>query len=308
MKQKRNQEYYVTLVDKIGSDIKTTDQIYVLIQETDAEFGFNCPKNLLSQVMTRFCDLLGDTITSMDDTETKRRGRGNPKLYQVNVEAAKEIIRSSKVPQKKEKELKPVEGKPVGKILLDQKTLYTQLYQQLDVAYDAGSFVVTLTPTRMRLLDKYHAETMVYADWTQKHKNILRFRAQVDIKNSMISLDSYVKETFGIDLGACTKFNIVKVASREMRVSEVDEKFILYIVMKLIQKEKKSVDTTFILKVLREHFGFTMDRQSLVSIAKEEKQLSVSLDKQAIGVVSIDSLEKLIQAYSPENYKEVVFA
>ena len=300
----RNQDYYISLVEKMGDEIKSTSEVYTLIEKTDAEFGLSCPKNLLSCVMSRFCDILDGALTIVEDTDTKRRGRGVPMLYQVNnVGAAIEKIKSMKATKTVKKEKKVKEN-------VDLKSTLEHLYKQLEVAYDAESRTITLSQPRMKLLKTNHIETVIFADWSQEKKNILRFMNSGDIKKSMLTLDSMYKEKFGSDLGACTKFNIVKVTTREKtsELSEVDEKYILWIVMKVISKERNLVEVTSLLKILREQIGVSIDRHTLIDLCKSIESLSISMDKQKIGFGIGAKIDELLRTYSPENYKRKIYA
>lgn len=304
-RNQRNQDYYIALVEKMGDEIKSTSEVYELIEKTDAEFGLNCPKNLLSVVMSRFCDLLGGTLAIVDDTDTKRRGRGTPKLYQVNVGAAIERIRSMKATKVVKKETKEKVRETI-----DLKSTLEHLYKQLEIAYDAESRTITLSQARIKFLKSIHIETVIFADWSQEKKNILRFVNSGELKRSMLTLDSMYKEKFGSDLGACTKFNIVKVTTREKasELSEVDEKYILWIVMKVLSGERYSVEVTSLLKILREQIGVSIDRHTLVDLCKSVEGLSLSMDKQKVSFKLEAKVEELLRTYSPENYKTKVYA
>ena len=314
MKTKRNQEYFRTLVGKIGEDIKSTSEVYELIGETDAEFGLSCPKNLLSVVMTKFCDILGDSISIVDDTDVRRRGRGVPKLYQINVDAA--LARIDSMPKHEEAAPKSIARqakKPKEEKIFDHKQLCEDLYDKLERAYDLEDQTIYFKQSTMKRLMESRMDTVIFADWSAAKKDgVLVFRSRKDLKNSIISLDSLVKDKYEKDLGACAKFNIVKVTRRDAAVSKeltkLDQDYITYIIMKLILHEKHALDISVISKVLREHFGISMDRLTIIDLVKTVESLSISQDKQSIAFKDRNEVENAIRNYSPENNKEKIYA
>ena len=304
----RNQDYYASIVSKMGGSIWSTNEIYKLIEETDTEFGFKTPKNLLSCYTEKLCGLLGENISVVDDTTVKRRGRGGcSKLFQINdLSAAMAMLKNQQTLPVAEKA--KVVVKTRGKRVVDLETLLRQLYKQLEVAYETNDFVIKLTPAEMKCLLQNHIESILFADWSRKKKNIISFGGQRDVKNNMLSLDSYMKEKFNVDLGACTKFNVVKVTTRERKaLTKEDEDQILYVIGKLLCHEKRPIDIFAIIRTLREHLGISIDRQDLANLVKSEELLSVSQDKTTVGSKTNADMEIIFQKYSPKKHKERIF-
>ena len=163
----RNQDYYASIVSKMGDSILSTNEIYRLIEETDTEFGFRTPKSLLSCYTGKLCGLLGKNISVVDDTTVKRRGRGGcSKLFQINdLSAAMAMLKNQQtLPVAKKAK---VVVKTRRKRVIDLETLLRQLYKQLEVAYETKDFVIKLTPAEMKCLLQNHIESILSADWSR---------------------------------------------------------------------------------------------------------------------------------------------
>lgn len=119
---KKGKNYYESIISKMGSDIRTTKEMYDIINNTNAEFGLG----LVQQVSTQLNELLkvlGDSISEAIDSDAKRRGRQIPKLFVLDVERAQKAIQNlreekrgvskqSKSPKKHEK-TEPIKELPV---------------------------------------------------------------------------------------------------------------------------------------------------------------------------------------------------
>ena len=107
---KKGKNYYESIISKMGSDIKTTQEMYDIINATNAEFGLKLVQQISTQ-LNELCKVLGDSISEALDNDTKKKGRQIPKLFVLNSEKArkavqglrdenKEVKKQAKLPQK----------------------------------------------------------------------------------------------------------------------------------------------------------------------------------------------------------------
>jgi len=125
-KLKRNSEYYKSIVSQMGTSIRSTDEMYRFINNTEVKFGGDIEKitPIRSSILDTLVRLLDKNVEITEDNEAKRIGRLQPRLFLLksSVDETCKIIdeyydHSNTIIENKTERL--VSPKIIGKINLD---------------------------------------------------------------------------------------------------------------------------------------------------------------------------------------------
>ncbi len=107
MKRNRAANYYISLTNKLKemSSVISIDELYVLIDMTDSEFGFRNATH--ASITKRLESLLGTYLVKTVDETKKRRGRdGKSYFFQLSEKYNEKIIKKRFIVNTKAKSTK----------------------------------------------------------------------------------------------------------------------------------------------------------------------------------------------------------
>lgn len=234
--------YYVYLTDQIGEKTVTTRELYQIVRDTDTHFGHVCSENgHEAHMANKYLEILGDSISSIEDTESKKLKTKTPRIYSLDdtVTKIKEKIGAyynipvkEEKPEEKEKVEEPKEEEVVTVPIIEEVRVprkYTRtkptrktvenIYKTLKICYSAGgigtpfhnlkriigkSVTVTEFEGWLRTLESFGVH-IIWKINKEKGETNLRF---YNIKTTMLSLNKKAIEWFGKSLGAEEEFGI----------------------------------------------------------------------------------------------------
>ena len=294
MKKLLTEDYYNRLIDVVGSSVHTTKEMYELISAVNAEFGVKSAENTMCVRLTNFCNILEGAMTKMPDTDTAKRGRGVPMLYCIEDRGfAEEQVKQffSKPVTRKRKEVPVTAGSAIGAVIagaglgnrlslkgresasLTVKNKLLHVYRFfMDNLERAGSEFEFSKPHKATQMKdtinrvRENAKILVPNYWV--NTKTYKLPSRNEMVGILLSIDSYVQETFGEYLDTAIKLKLAKVSERTAETKrEKDEKLITYrsfIIAGILLTESRPVTDVEVIKALNNRFNDrTFDRISL---------------------------------------------
>lgn len=342
-KRVSNKRYMTRFVEGMNGGILKTAEVYDLLTELDAEFGY-CRKGWYSPVLREVVESLGDSVTVEYDPTTKRRGRGKSMLYCVDSAKALKIINALEDTAATAKEedvvkndisdeeirvIKPAVSRPVKKRRgvrgaaassvtsagfmalqrkkCEEKEFIVNLYIALETAYDKNQYVVKLDPREMDILPKKGLDNVISGDWNKSISSIV-FKSKDQIKRDLVTLDSYIEEKYGERMGACAKFHLTKKVSSPDKKEEDTLMLVAFTTYKILSKTSGPVEVPSLLKTFRDRLGISKNRVEFLEIVKSLEGLTLSKDKIRVSLVPGFDIAAALDKYNPKQAKEVIFA
>lgn len=342
-KRVSNKRYMTRFIEGMNGGILKTAEVYDLLTELDAEFGYS-RKGWYSPVLREVVESLGDSVTVEYDPTTKRRGRGKSMLYCVDSAKALKIINALEDTAATTKEedvvkndisdeeirvIKPAVSHPVKKrrgvngaaasnvasagfMALqrkkrEEKEFIVNLYIALETAYDKNQYVVKLDPREMDILLKKGLDNVISGDWNKSISSIV-FKSKDQIKRDLVTLDSYIEEKYGERMGACAKFHLTKKVSSPDKKEEDALMLVAFTTYKILSRTSGPVEIPSLLKTFRDRLEISKNRGEFLEIVRSLEGLTLSKDKTCVSLVPGFDIAAALDKYNPKRAKEVIFA
>lgn len=346
-KRVSNKRYMMRFVEGMNGGILKTAEVYDLLTELDAEFGYK-QGGWYSPVLREVVESLGDSVTVEYDPTTKRRGRGKSMLYCVDSAKALKIINALEDTAATTKEedlakdeikddeirvIKPAVSRPLKRrrgvngatassvtsaglpaLMVHQrkkrneKEVIVNLYKALETAYDRNQYVVKVDPKEMDiLLLKKGLDNVISGDWNKSISSII-FKSKDQIKRDLVTLDSYIEEKYGERMGACAKFHLTKKVSSPDKKEEDTLMLVAFTTYKILSRTSGPVEIPSLLKTFRDRLGISKNRGEFLEIVKSLEGLALSKDKTCASLVPGFDIAAALDKYNPKRAKEVIFA
>ena len=310
-------DFYVRIIEKMGTEPVTTKELYHIIDDVEKEFNLQHDSNRYIKSAKRICSILGDQIAVEDDPKTKGHGRMKPKIYLISEDWAKivaplVVAKEKAVPVKSSRDKEWIE-KIYSLLILANNS--NQEFQLEDVRKGLGD-------------DSIKGATLIH--WSEKAKKFgvsleikpssfgkrkMSFMIIGNIKTSFITLnDAYKKITgeqlpnigFQIGMKIGKRIKRREVAPGETEQEATKEQYngfpLLYYVGALIKHENKSLPILDIAKTLSRADHIISTEDILKEARKEPNLFKISSDRSSMRIEGETGWYAIQEKYSPEKY------